>query len=115
MPPPLSLPSSSSPPLWFQPTPPEAPPPSPSPGKKMNEENPVNLFSGNTAVGASFVYMYSKCGGVEYVCHVFDEMPVRDVVVWTALVVGCALNGESGTGWEYLCEMKLREAQFTDV
>ncbi|KAL8500019.1 hypothetical protein ACS0TY_019854 [Phlomoides rotata] len=65
----------------------------------------VNLLCGNTAVGASFVYMYSKCGGVEYACHVFDEMTVRDVVVWTALVVGCVLNGKSGKGWEYLCEM----------
>lgn len=65
----------------------------------------VNLFCGNTAVGASFVYMYSKCGIVENASHVFDEIPVKDVVVWTALVIGYVLNGESYKGWKYLCEM----------
>lgn len=36
---------------------------------------------------------------------VFDEMPVRDVVAWTALVIGCVQHGESEKGLEFLCEM----------
>ncbi|KAL9178004.1 hypothetical protein ABFS82_01G096800 [Erythranthe guttata] len=65
----------------------------------------LNLFHGNSAVGASFVYMYSKCGDVEDACHVFDEMPVRDVVAWTALVIGYVQNGESEQALQCLCKM----------
>lgn len=36
---------------------------------------------------------------------VFEEMPERDVVAWTAVVSGCVRNGESGDGLRYLVEM----------
>ncbi|XP_076928145.1 pentatricopeptide repeat-containing protein At4g39952, mitochondrial-like [Bidens hawaiensis] len=62
-------------------------------------------FQQNLAIGSSFVYMYSKCGCVESARQVFDEMPVRDVVAWTALVVGYVQNGESEKGLECVCEM----------
>ncbi|KAK6159563.1 hypothetical protein DH2020_006877 [Rehmannia glutinosa] len=65
----------------------------------------LNLFHGNSAVGASFVYMYSKCGAVEDAALVFDEMSVRDVIAWTALVIGYVQNGESEKGLQCLCEM----------
>lgn len=65
----------------------------------------LNLFDGNSAVGASFVYMYSKCGVMEYASLVFDEITVRDVVVWTALVIGYVQNGESEKGFQCLCDM----------
>lgn len=65
----------------------------------------LNLFDGNSAVGASFVYMYSKCGAVEYASLMFDEIIMKDVVVWTALVIGYVQNGESEKGLQCLCEM----------
>ncbi|CAA0816837.1 Pentatricopeptide repeat-containing protein -mitochondrial [Striga hermonthica] len=64
-----------------------------------------NLFVGNSAVGASFVYMYSKCGSLENASHVFDEMVLKDVVAWTALVIGYVQNGESEKGLLCLKEM----------
>lgn len=65
----------------------------------------MNLFHGNSAVGASFVYMYSKSGAMEYASLMFDEITVKDVVVWTALVIGYVQNGESDKGFQCLCEM----------
>ncbi|RVW25650.1 Pentatricopeptide repeat-containing protein, mitochondrial [Vitis vinifera] len=65
----------------------------------------LGLFSGSSAVGSSFVYMYSKCGVLEEAYGVFDEILFRDVVAWTALVIGCVQNGESKMGLECLCEM----------
>ncbi|EOA16065.1 hypothetical protein CARUB_v10004198mg [Capsella rubella] len=62
-------------------------------------------FDRNTAVGASFVYFYSKCGFLDDACHVFDEMPERDVVAWTAIISGHVQNGESERGLGYLCKM----------
>lgn len=62
-------------------------------------------FERNSAVGASFVYFYAKCGNLEDACFVFDEMPERDVVAWTAIISGHVQNGESERGLEYLCKM----------
>ncbi|ESQ46403.1 hypothetical protein EUTSA_v10000054mg [Eutrema salsugineum] len=62
-------------------------------------------FERNSAAGASFVYFYAKCGRLEDACLVFDEMPERDVVAWTAIISGHVQNGESERGLEYLCKM----------
>ncbi|KAM1091688.1 hypothetical protein FF1_019141 [Malus domestica] len=62
-------------------------------------------FAGNSAVGSSFVYMYSKCGRMEDASLTFDEITVRDVVCWTALIIGYVQNDEGEKGLEYLCEM----------
>ncbi|KAK6923435.1 E motif [Dillenia turbinata] len=58
----------------------------------------LGIFNGNSAIGSSFVYMYSKCGEMDDAHVVFDEILVRDVVAWTALVIGYVQNGESEKG-----------------
>ncbi|KAF5749791.1 pentatricopeptide repeat-containing protein [Tripterygium wilfordii] len=63
------------------------------------------LFYVNSALGSSFVYMYSKCERMGDASHVFGEMTVRDVVAWTALVIGYVQNGESEKGFNCFCEM----------
>ncbi|KAL6959404.1 hypothetical protein U1Q18_039556 [Sarracenia purpurea var. burkii] len=65
----------------------------------------LEFLMGNSAVGSSFVYMYSMCGYMEDAAHVFDEIPVRDVVAWTTLVIGYVQNDESEKGLGRLCEM----------
>ena len=66
----------------------------------------LGLFAGNSAVGSSFVYMYAKCGQMGDTSSMFDEICVRDVVGWTALVIGYVHNGESEKDLERLCEMR---------
>ncbi|XWS41588.1 hypothetical protein CRYUN_Cryun17cG0094800 [Craigia yunnanensis] len=63
------------------------------------------LLMENSAVGSSFVFMYAKCGSMGDACLVFDEIIVKDVVAWTALVIGYVQNGESEKGLECLCDM----------
>ncbi|XP_023769247.1 pentatricopeptide repeat-containing protein At4g39952, mitochondrial [Lactuca sativa] len=65
----------------------------------------VGIFQETSAVGSSLVYMYSKCGYVENAQQVFDEMRLRDVVAWTALIIGYVQNGESEKGLRCVCEM----------
>ncbi|XP_027077626.1 pentatricopeptide repeat-containing protein At4g39952, mitochondrial-like [Coffea arabica] len=65
----------------------------------------LNLFNGNSAVGSSFIYMYAKCGYMDDASLMFDEMLNKDVVAWTALVVGYVQNGESVKGLECVCDM----------
>ncbi|KAM7499202.1 hypothetical protein LguiA_023616 [Lonicera macranthoides] len=36
--------------------------------------------------------MYAKCGSMEEARQVFDKMPVRDMVTWTALITGYSQN-----------------------
>jgi pentatricopeptide repeat protein len=42
-----------------------------------------NIFLGN-----SLVDMYAKCGSIEDAWRVFNKMPSRDVVTWTAMILG---------------------------
>ena len=65
----------------------------------------LGFCSGDSAVGSSFVYMYCKCGQVGDARNAFEQITVRDVVAWTALIIGFAQNGESEKALEYFCEM----------
>ncbi|CAM8894466.1 unnamed protein product [Rhodiola kirilowii] len=65
----------------------------------------IGAFGGNSAVGSSFIYLYAKCGLIKDAGDVFDEMNVRDVVAWTALLIGFVQNGESEAGLECFREM----------
>lgn len=42
----------------------------------------------------SLIDMYAKCGSMSKAKFVFDKMPVRDVISWTSIIVGYAVNGE---------------------
>ncbi|CAN1135396.1 Pentatricopeptide repeat-containing protein At2g37320 [Linum perenne] len=47
-------------------------------------------FVANAYVGSSLITLYSKCGELSSALKVFDEMPVRNVVSWTAIISGFA-------------------------
>lgn len=40
----------------------------------------------NVYVGSSLISLYSKCGEIIYAYKMFEEMPVRNVVSWTAII-----------------------------
>ncbi|MED6206541.1 hypothetical protein PIB30_027893 [Stylosanthes scabra] len=43
----------------------------------------------------NLIDMYAKCGNVKLACSVFDKMPQRNVVSWTALMCGYLQNGDA--------------------
>ncbi|KAK7310672.1 hypothetical protein RJT34_08315 [Clitoria ternatea] len=49
--------------------------------------------------------MYSRCGQIGLACKVFNEIPIRNVVAWTVLVIGYVHNGENQKSLESLYEM----------
>ncbi|KAL8529593.1 hypothetical protein ACS0TY_006865 [Phlomoides rotata] len=55
-----------------------------------------DLFKGSVILGNALIDMYAKCGSMENARGVFDSMPKKDVVSWTSMVVGHAINGEGG-------------------
>ncbi|KAK9149972.1 hypothetical protein Syun_008281 [Stephania yunnanensis] len=58
-------------------------------------------------VGAGLIDMYSKCGCVPDARQVFDEMPVRDVVVWNSMLAAYAHNGLAEAALSLCNEMVL--------
>ncbi|GLT66378.1 hypothetical protein SLA2020_387460 [Shorea laevis] len=46
-------------------------------------------FSLDLYVEAALVDMYAKCGQIDAARKVFDEMPMRDTVCWTAMITAC--------------------------
>ncbi|CAM6066121.1 unnamed protein product [Sphagnum tenellum] len=45
-------------------------------------------------VGSSLVDMYAKCGSMEDAWNVFKNMPSRDVVTWTTMILGHVKCGQ---------------------
>ncbi|KAF0908427.1 hypothetical protein E2562_025401 [Oryza meyeriana var. granulata] len=52
-------------------------------------------FGSDTMLNNSLVDMYSKCGKLDMAGEVFDGMPEKNVVSWTALMVGFLQHGEA--------------------
>ncbi|XP_057834772.1 pentatricopeptide repeat-containing protein At5g39350-like [Cryptomeria japonica] len=44
-------------------------------------------------VASALVDMYAKCGSVDKARELFDKMPQRDVLSWTAMIAGYVRNG----------------------
>ncbi|KAH7295201.1 hypothetical protein KP509_27G036800 [Ceratopteris richardii] len=59
-------------------------------------------------VGNALVDMYAKCGALRKATEVFCELPVRDVIAWTALITGYGMHGK-GEGALKLFEQMQQE------
>lgn len=51
-------------------------------------------FTDNVFVGASLVELYSKCGSIVNAKIVFEEIKVKDIVVWSAIIAGYGIQGQ---------------------
>ncbi len=69
-------------------------------------------------VGNSLVDMYAKCGSMEDARSVFNKMPSRNVVTWTAILGGCAMHGhgkEAIKHFQQMCEEGIQPNDVTFV
>lgn len=57
------------------------------------------------SVDNSLVSMYAKCGGIENANQVFDSMKSRNVISWTALILGYAQNGRGKASLHFYDQM----------
>lgn len=57
------------------------------------------------SVDNSLLTMYAKCGCIEDANHVFDSMRTRNVISWTALIVGYAKNGRGKDSLHFYDQM----------
>eukprot|EP01018_Ginkgo_biloba_P009822 Gb_15507 [translate_table: standard] len=62
-------------------------------GKEIHGSIIRSGFESDIFVANGLVDMYAKCRRLEEAQKVFDTMPTRDVVSWSAMIAGCAQNG----------------------
>eukprot|EP01018_Ginkgo_biloba_P013099 Gb_10133 [translate_table: standard] len=73
-------------------------------------------FELDVFVGNALVDMYAKCESIETARNVFDKMPKRDEVSWTAMIVGCVQQRHCEEALKLFCEMQQKDMkpnQFT--
>ncbi|KAF2538783.1 hypothetical protein F2Q68_00019912 [Brassica cretica] len=56
-------------------------------------------------LATNLILSYFEKGLVEEARSLFDEMPERDVVAWTAMIKGYASSNHNARAWECFCEM----------
>ncbi|XP_057859605.2 pentatricopeptide repeat-containing protein At1g09410, mitochondrial [Cryptomeria japonica] len=62
-------------------------------GKEIHIDVRRSGLEPSVFVGSALVDMHAKCGRIEDARKVFEKMPDRNVVLWTAMIGGYALNG----------------------
>ncbi|KAJ4957841.1 hypothetical protein NE237_024952 [Protea cynaroides] len=62
-------------------------------------------FVNSVFVGSALLDMYTKAGCISLGCRVFDEMPTKNVVSWTAIITGLVRAGYNKEGLLYFSEM----------
>lgn len=73
-------------------------------------------FIPNVYIGSSLISLYGKCGELNNAYKVFEEMPVRNIVSWTAIIAGFAQEWQIGMCLELFQQMRrmeLRPNEFT--
>ncbi|KAG2281267.1 hypothetical protein Bca52824_052487 [Brassica carinata] len=60
----------------------------------------------NVYVGSALIDMYCKCKCIDYAKTAFDGMKQKNVVSWTAMVVGYGQTGRAEEAVKMLVEMQ---------
>ncbi|XP_059067789.1 pentatricopeptide repeat-containing protein At2g13600-like [Cryptomeria japonica] len=58
------------------------------------------------AIMNSLIDMYAKCASIQKARVLFDKMPQKSVISWTAMIAGCAMHGYSKDSLELFELMK---------
>ncbi|KMT01506.1 hypothetical protein BVRB_9g215110 [Beta vulgaris subsp. vulgaris] len=74
-------------------------------GKLLHGICVKNGLVNSVFVGSALVDMYAKSGDVSESCEVFDEMPEKNVVSWTAIITGLVKAGYCKEGLLYFSDM----------
>ncbi|KAL5995975.1 hypothetical protein ACLOJK_026048 [Asimina triloba] len=69
----------------------------------------------NLVVSTAIVDMYAKCGALDLAAFVFDRMKGKNVVSWTALMVGLAQNGRAQEALNLCFQMQLEGVDANSV
>ncbi|XP_038701481.1 putative pentatricopeptide repeat-containing protein At5g52630 [Tripterygium wilfordii] len=63
-------------------------------------------FASSSFVGSSLISLYSKCGVIEGAYQVFDEVPLRNLGMWNAMLIACAQHAHTDKAFDLFEEME---------
>jgi pentatricopeptide repeat protein len=81
-------------------------------GKLLHGYSVKSGLVNSVFVGSALLDMYAKIGKIEQGCRVFDEMPIRNVVSWTAIITGLVQAGYNKEGLVYFSEMQRSKVEY---
>eukprot|EP00250_Pteridium_aquilinum_P012069 c20491_g2_i1 orf=2-1279(-) len=84
-------------------------------GRELHAEITKQGHETETFVGNVLLDMYSKCGSLGEAQHVFDRLPVPDVVSWNTLIAGFVEHGHSERALSCLEEMQFNGLPLNDL
>lgn len=59
-------------------------------GKQIHGFCLKTSYNSSSFVGSSLISLYSKCGLIEGAYKVFDEVPIKNLGMWNAMLIACA-------------------------
>ena len=74
-------------------------------GREVHAQIIKSTMHTNIYIGSALVWFYCKCKDYSHAFKVLQHMPLRDVVLWTAIISGCARLGLESEALEFLQEM----------
>lgn len=75
-------------------------------GKQIHGLCSKTSFDSSSFVGSSLISLYSKCGVIEGACRVFDEVPIRNLGMWNAMLIACAQHAHTDRAFDLFKEME---------
>lgn len=66
----------------------------------------IRSFESNLILSTAIVDLYSKCGSLKQATFVFNRMKDRNVITWTAMLVGLAQNGHAEDALRLFAQMQ---------
>ncbi|KAJ8750889.1 hypothetical protein K2173_016070 [Erythroxylum novogranatense] len=65
-----------------------------------------NGFKNDLKIGTGLIDFYTRCGCIKDAVEIFRKMPHKDVMTWSAMILGLAVNGEHEMGLALFSEME---------
>ncbi|KAJ7528130.1 hypothetical protein O6H91_16G085400 [Diphasiastrum complanatum] len=84
-------------------------------GKQLHSDIISSGFETDMIVGNTLVDMYAKCGCIELARNVFDKISERDLMSWSAMIVGYVQQGLSKEALFLYGQMKQEVVKPDDV
>ncbi|XP_058096547.1 pentatricopeptide repeat-containing protein At1g34160-like [Magnolia sinica] len=84
-------------------------------GKQIHAQLVRFGFEADVRLQTTVLDLYAKCGDLDCVEQVFDEMPLRDVTTWNALVTGLAQGSRPRDALALFSRMRLKGARPNEI
>ncbi|XP_076931267.1 pentatricopeptide repeat-containing protein At4g14850-like isoform X2 [Bidens hawaiensis] len=78
-----------------------------SKGKQLHGQLITSGYPSSTYLTNHLLFMYARCDQIGYAHKVFDEMPLRNLVSWTAMISSFSQNSEFSKAITTFCLMRV--------